>query len=1853
MRIRASIVLFGIFLTALNFHVMAQGPAFEWAVRTGAAGASSIGESVAVDAAGNVYTSGRFTGTVDFDPGAGSVNLTSAGSADAFITKMDPSGNLIWAKRVGGTQDELIYANAIDGSGNVYLTGSFQGTADFDPGPGVFNLTAPGGFIDDIFILKLDPDGNFLWAKRIGASGLDFGQSIAVGPSGVVTTGSFEGTVDFDPGAGTAFLAAPAGQDEIFILKLDANGNFVWTKRMGGSNGDFGRSITLDASENVYSTGFFRGTADFDPGPATFNLTDAGNSDIFVSKLDASGNFVWAKRMGGTDSEGGYGIKVDIAGNVYTTGDFHSTADFDPGIGINNLVSAGFNDSFISKLDASGNFIWAKRIGGDSDDAGTSLSLDGAGNVYSAGSFESSTIDLDPGTGTFNATPVGSGDVFITKLDPSGDFVWAVAFGGPSFDLLNSIHVNAAGRIYTTGYFSNTVDFDPGAGVSNLTAVGIRDIFISKLSQAPVPTIVSFTPTSGPVGTSVTITGTNFSTTPGNNIVYFGATRASVTAATTNQLTVNVPAGTAHDRISVMVNGLAAFSRDPFIVNFECGQSLTVTSFAPKVDLVAGLEPYALARADFDQDGKVDLVSANYSASTASVFLNTSSGPGNISYAAKADFTTGLGRPYAIATGDFDGNGKLDFVLANEFTNTISVFRNTSSGPGNIGFAAIVDFGTGPFPHGIAVSDYNNDGKVDLAVTSNNLDVVSILTNTSVGPGNISFAARIDFATGSAPQDVSDADLDGDGKPDIVVTNYSDNTISVLRNTSVSGTISFAPKTDIATGDTPNFVSVGDLDGDGKLDLAVANAVSETVSLYRNTSVPGNISFAAKLDAPAAGAFAVALGDLTGDGKIDLAVPDFGSSVSVLQNISTGAGNISFSSSLSFTAGSTAQFVTIGDFDQDGKPDLAIANQSSSTISVLRNMGGTVPPAITGFAPANGPVGTSVTISGTNFDPLPLNNIVYFGATKATVTASTSTQLTVTVPYGATYQPISVLAGCLMAFSKDPFVVTFAGGGSFDNCSFEPKVNFETNDGLSSEAFFGDIDGDGKVDVITTKRNANSISIYRNTSTTGQITSSSFAPKIDIITGTSGSANPGPVAISFGDVDGDGKPDIAVVNYRGGTLAVFRNLSTSGVISLSSRVDFAIGDFGTGGSLRDIDGDGKLDAVVTSFFDGVSVLRNTATSGIINASSFASRLNFATGPNPFHPSTADFDNDGKLDIAVPNADNYTVSLLHNTSTSGTVSFAPQQVITYAGGIPALGTGTFPLSAGDLDADGKIDLVVCNNTLSIAPIFRNTSIPGTITFAPQVDLTTTAPPAFASISDLDGDGKVDLALFNGLNNPILVYKNSNVPGPISTSSFGPPIGFGADPLVGVFGIADIDGDGKNDIVNAANGFYVLRNVIGEISPPTLTSFSPAFGDIGTVVTVTGSGFATPFANAVTFDGISAIISGSTATTLTVTVPAGTTTGVIQITIGCNTVSSGTNFALCSVPTPPLATGSSICGSGGLTLIASGGINGNYVWYNVPTGGTSFAGAVNDSFVTPTISVTTNFYVALRSGSCESSRTLVTATIIPLPASPAITAGTGCAPSSIITLGASGGSAGQYRWYITPSGGSPLAGETNPTYTTPSLSTTTTYYVSIDNGTCESLRIAVVAEIRSCTPTISTASVTTPIGSTTTIDIAPLVTTVNDLIDIASIKVIQQPISGALATISAGVLSVDYTRISFAGTDELTIEACDLAGRCAQADITIEVVGDITVYNALSPNGDGKNDNFIIEYIESLPDTQKNKLTIFNRWGDVVFNVDDYDNQSRVFRGLNNNGSELPTGTYYYKLEFPDGGSSRTGFLSLRR
>lgn len=447
------------FLLLSAMSTNSHGQIFQWAKHMGSTGWEG-GTAIATDDNGNVYGTGYFRGTVDFDPGTGVFNLTAGGTQDAFISKWDASGNFTWAKQIGAAGWEESHAITLDDSGNIYITGFFLGTADFDPAATTFNLTSgPGG---DAFICKLDPSGNFVWAKRIRGTQAVTSYGIAVDDSGnVYTTGFFDGTADFNPGPAT-FNLTVVGYSDIFVSKLDAAGNFAWVKRLGGTDGEVGYSIALDSSGNIYTTGTFFGTVDFDPGSGTYNLSSSpGQQEIYISKLDASGNFAWARQMGG---ETGYSIAVDNTGSVYATGYY------------------GWADIEITKLDPSGNITWAKQIGAS---MGYSLAVDASCNVYTTGIFYG-TRDFDPGPGTFNMTSIGSSDSYISKLDSSGNFIWAVQLGGTNEVHTRGLGVDGNGHVYTTGSFDGTGDFDPAATTFNLTSTGSYDIFLHKLAPGEV-----------------------------------------------------------------------------------------------------------------------------------------------------------------------------------------------------------------------------------------------------------------------------------------------------------------------------------------------------------------------------------------------------------------------------------------------------------------------------------------------------------------------------------------------------------------------------------------------------------------------------------------------------------------------------------------------------------------------------------------------------------------------------------------------------------------------------------------------------------------------------------------------------------------------------------------------------------------------------------------------------------------------------------------------------------------------------------------------------------------------------------------------------------------------------------------------------------------------------------------------------------------------------------------------------------------------------------------------------------------------------------------------------------------------
>lgn len=454
----------------------------DWAKGVGGPGGYSTNDNIVVDASGNVYSCGQFVGTKDFDPGAGTFNMTSSGSADAYLLKLDASGNFVWAKKWGGSAMEYANGLAINSAGEIIVCGSYVYEIDFDPNAGITLLGVTSNV--NTYVVKYDTSGNLIWAKstNTGGSGVYcFGLTVD-NSDNIAVIGTYYNTADFDPNAGVTNMTNPNGEG-IYIWKLSSLGNLVWVKEFQSTTGSRrGLKIDSDVSGNLYSTGYFAGTVDFDPNAGIGNLTSNGIYDAFICKLDANGNFAWAKQIGGTGTDYGNNILVDANGNVFTTGYYVNTADFDTGAGISNISSNGGKDIFITKLDVNGNYIWGKSLGSTGDDEGLCLANDISDNLYLSGTFNG-TMDFDPNATIYNLNPTGGTDGFVLKLSSAGNFTWASPIGGSGTDNTKTIFVDNASKVYTSGVFASTVDFDPSiSGVFNLTAIG-GDFYVQKWTQ--------------------------------------------------------------------------------------------------------------------------------------------------------------------------------------------------------------------------------------------------------------------------------------------------------------------------------------------------------------------------------------------------------------------------------------------------------------------------------------------------------------------------------------------------------------------------------------------------------------------------------------------------------------------------------------------------------------------------------------------------------------------------------------------------------------------------------------------------------------------------------------------------------------------------------------------------------------------------------------------------------------------------------------------------------------------------------------------------------------------------------------------------------------------------------------------------------------------------------------------------------------------------------------------------------------------------------------------------------------------------------------------------------------------------
>ncbi|MEO7991468.1 MAG: FG-GAP-like repeat-containing protein [Chryseolinea sp.] len=1085
---------------------------------------------------------------------------------------------------------------------------------------------------------------------------------------------------------------------------------------------------------------------------------------------------------------------------------------------------------------------------------------------------------------------------YTIKLDETSAWQWSNPGGAlASRQQIISILTNIT-SLEIRGTYSSNASYTSG----------IDNVILEQRTLQTAPQITSFSQTSGAPGTTITINGTDFAPAPANNVVYFESVAATINSASATQLSVVVPVGATYGPITIInkTTGLVTRSTKPFNPTFAKGGRIIPASFAPKInialDATAGNDISGLSCFDMDGDGWNDIIVAEKALNDISIFRNLAQG-GSISassFAAKFS-VDGAGNSSGTQMVDLDGDGKLDIVASyTSSSNYFATFRNIST-PGNLAFEA-AEFWYGLTYSGFTsrVIDLDGDGRADLIGQHGSSSVfidLWIAQNIST-PGNIDFGTSVDFTFGNsidAGAGVGAGDLDNDGKPELFVSDNFGARFHILKNNSTPGTISFSQVGVINTGQYNASLQAADFNLDGMNDL-IWKKSGGAIYIRLNTNTGGALDitdFTTEViltgDVGAYGGMSIS--DINGDGKPDIVSSD-DADVGVYENIySGGVFDVNAFVPAYQYAGRGASATTgfASDLNGDTKPDL-IFGATSTSIAIFENRNIHAPViSVNTVSPLKGAVGSAVTITGNNFSTVPSENIIWFGTVKANVLTATENLLTVEVPAGAINAHVSVTKDGLTSRYRLPFQTTFGPGVTFDNTHFAPPVSF-TLTGADYDLDIGDLNRDGKPDIIAEQTNAFTYA-FRNAHTTGPISGSSLIADDTL-------------ASSFNsrieDFDGDGYFDVVSVNGM-----THKNKSTLTEISFLPAISLALG--ASLADFADFNNDGKTDITVTADLSGTSDLlirENRTIPGNFVAGtygSFSQNIAFAK-PSAFGGvATGDFDGDGFADVVTTNPTTDNISIYRNL---GVLKISSSQFATRVD--VAVGDDPYFIYKGDFDSDGKLDLMLCHWTgtsTTLLIVLQNTSTVGNISFS-RIDLTNPSTATIAHIADLDGDGKPEILTTSEAGNRISIFKNIHSSGALTAASFAAPFNITVTAPRGI-STADINLDGKPEIIitRAAGLLLVYENLISSIPLPTITSFTPTSGAAGTTVTVTGTNFdTTPGNNTLMFNGTAAVVTASTATSITTTVPAGATTGLITVTVAGNTATSTQFFCVPSSP-----------------------------------------------------------------------------------------------------------------------------------------------------------------------------------------------------------------------------------------------------------------------------------------------------------------------------------------------------------------
>ncbi|MBI2388171.1 MAG: SBBP repeat-containing protein [Deltaproteobacteria bacterium] len=453
-------------------------PAVSWSSYLGGGGDEGT-VAMTIDAAGNVLLAGS-TKSGDFPATAGLDTSFGGGERDAFVTKVTASGAHVWSTYLGGAGDDGANGIAVDGSGNVFVTGGTD-SADF-PATGGFDTTLN---LMDGFVTKLGSAGTIAWSSYLGGSAPDYASSVAVDTGGNLFVVGATTSADFPSSGGfDTSLGGSGGAYDAFITKISGAGAIAWSSYLGGSSHDFARGVAIDPSGDALVVGMVQ-SADF-PTTGGFQTTYGGLSDAFVTKVSSGGTLAWSSYLGGNDIENGASVAIDASGAVLLvgqtrSGNFPSTGGFDTIWGGGSCGPQRCDDAFVTKVSGAGTLVWSSYLGGTGGDGATRVTTDGSGNVLVAGYAQSSDF---PSKGGFDTTLGGASDAFLTKVASGGTLVWSSYLGGAGYDGANAIAFHPGGTLYVAGT-TQSADF-PTAGAFDATLGGPSDAFVAKLPQLPL-----------------------------------------------------------------------------------------------------------------------------------------------------------------------------------------------------------------------------------------------------------------------------------------------------------------------------------------------------------------------------------------------------------------------------------------------------------------------------------------------------------------------------------------------------------------------------------------------------------------------------------------------------------------------------------------------------------------------------------------------------------------------------------------------------------------------------------------------------------------------------------------------------------------------------------------------------------------------------------------------------------------------------------------------------------------------------------------------------------------------------------------------------------------------------------------------------------------------------------------------------------------------------------------------------------------------------------------------------------------------------------------------------------------------